>query len=123
MMFPSTWWLRAKALVATALLAVVLPAAAADTAPADALRAKYESLAPTLRNNAFKRALHLESSESSSELKGDVYAVVEHPFAKVEASLKEPEVWCDVLILHLNTKLCRAEGDAAAPALMLYVGR
>ena len=106
-----------------ALLAVLLPASAADTAPADALRAKYESLAPTLRNNAFKRALHLESSESASELKGDVYAVVEHPFAKVETSLKNPEVWCDVLILHLNTKLCRAEGDAAAPALLLYVGR
>ncbi|MDB5849715.1 MAG: hypothetical protein JWP29_3467 [Rhodoferax sp.] len=96
---------------------------AADNAPAEALRAKYESLAPTLRNNVFKRALHLESNESSSDLKGDIYAVVDHPFAKVESSLKDPDVWCDVLILHLNTKLCRAEGEASAPALVLYVGR
>ena len=114
-----------RAMAFLTLLAMLLPivSAAADSAPADALRAKYESLAPTLRNNVFKRALHLESNESSSELKGDIYAVVEHPFAKVQSSLKDPDVWCDVLILHLNTKLCRAEGDAAAPALLLYVGR
>ncbi len=96
---------------------------AADTAPADALRARYESLLPSLHDNIFKRSLHLESTETSSELKGDIYAVVDHPFATVEASLKDPDVWCDVLILHLNTKLCRAEGEAGNPALVLYVGR
>jgi len=102
---------------------IVTSAQAADTAPAAALQSRYDSLAPSLRNNAFKRALHLESSESSSELKGDIYAVVEHPFARLESSLKAPGVWCDVLILHLNTKLCRADGEAANPVLELYVGR
>ncbi|APW37970.1 hypothetical protein RD110_12845 [Rhodoferax koreense] len=114
-------WLVALS-VASAAVAATTAHAADDTA-ANALRAKYDSLAPTLRNNIFKRALHLESTESSSELKGDIYAVVNHPFATVESSLKDPDVWCDVLILHLNTKLCRAEGEAANPALVLYVGR
>lgn len=113
----------ALALALTASFCAVHKVHAADTNSADALRAKYNSLAPALRNNIFKRALHLESTETSSELKGDIYAVVNHPFATVESSLKDPDVWCDVLILHLNTKLCRAEGEAANPALLLYVGR
>jgi len=115
-------WL-AQAACITAMFGAAGLATAADNPREDGLRAKFESLQPSLRSNIFKRALHLESSETSSELKGDIYAVVEHPFATVESSLKDPDVWCDVLILHLNTKLCRAEGEPANPALVLYVGR
>jgi cardiolipin synthase len=34
--------------------------------------------------------------------------VVEHPFSTVQQALVSPEHWCDILILHLNVKRCKA---------------
>ncbi len=72
------------------------------------LRAKYTALDDQLRNNQFQRALYLNSVESSHDLKGEIYAVVNYPFATVNAALNKPENWCDVLILHINIKYCHA---------------
>src|SRR6202051_88168 len=87
-----------------------LLARAADDAAS--LRDKYQSLAQQLKHNQFQRPLYLESAESPSTLKGDIYAVVAYPFATVNGALNDPAQgpanWCDVLILHLNTKYCHA---------------
>ena len=40
------------------------------------LRARYAELGPQLRDNQFKRPIYLNSIESSSQLKGDIYALV-----------------------------------------------
>jgi hypothetical protein len=64
----------------------------------------------------------LESTEASGDLKGDVYAVVDHPFAMVQQALQSADHWCDILILHLNVKRCRASGSGAK-TLNLSVGR
>lgn len=87
------------------------------------LHAKYMELQPELRNNAFQRALHVDSAEGGNTLRGDVYAVLEHPFAKVSEGMREPAQWCEILILPFNTKYCHAsEGDAGA-RLALRIGR
>ncbi|RZK99606.1 MAG: hypothetical protein EOP36_18800 [Rubrivivax sp.] len=78
----------------------------ASGSSAPELRAKFEQLAPLLKNNAFRRPLVIDSSESSGQVRGDVYAVVEHPFGKVQQALRDPARWCDVMILHPNTKQC-----------------
>ena len=98
-------------------------AAAADTA--QALRAKYTALAEPLRNNPFHRPLYLESTESGSDLKGDVYAVVQSPIAVVSDALRQQANWCAVLMLHLNTKGCRsgAGGGGTEPFVSLDVGK
>lgn len=88
--------------------------ATAQTGASDDLRARYAALAPQLASSPFQRPLHLESSESSGSLRGDVYAVVEHPFAAVSASLGKSERWCDILSLHPNVKQCRASGQTLA---------
>ena len=40
----------------------------------------------------------------------------------VQQALQSADHWCDILILHLNVKRCRA-GGAAARSLSLSVGR
>ena len=64
--------------------------------PAASLRAKYAELGKQLRNNQFQRALYLDSVESSHDLKGEIYAVVDYPFAAVNGALNNPAHWCDV---------------------------
>jgi hypothetical protein len=41
------------------------------------LLAKYAELGEQLRNNPFQRAIYLESSQSRTHLKGEIYAVVD----------------------------------------------
>ncbi len=87
------------------------------------LQAKYVELTPQLAHNAFKRPLVLVSDASSSALKGDVYAVVDHPFDQVSANLNGAAHWCDVLILHQNVKYCRAVNGVVGTTLNVSVGK
>src|SRR6478672_4354461 len=75
-------------------------------ADANELRAMHAQLREQLRNNSYNRPLYIESAESGDTLKGDVYAVLDQPFATVSEALKNPNDWCDILILPFNTKYC-----------------
>ena len=101
-------------------LATALPARAQDAA---SLKARYAALQGPLAHNQFQRPLYLESSENSGALKGDVYALVEQPYAVVGPALRGMDHWCDILILHLNVKSCRASTPERGDTLSLSVGR
>jgi hypothetical protein len=113
-----SWRVVRRSGVALALLAGALAAASAQDA--STLKARHAALQDKLATNQFGRPLVLESKESPDDLKGDVYAVVEHPFATVQQALQSSEHWCDILILHLNVKRCRA---STPKTLSLSVGR
>ena len=81
------------------------------------LSAKYTELNKQLLNNQFQRALYLNSTESSHDLKGEIYAVVDYPFTTVNLALNNPMHWCDVLILHVYIKYCHASGNKAGTVL------
>jgi hypothetical protein len=103
----------------TAALALVAGSARADTPTpsergASGLHAVHEQLAAQLAHNAFGRPLVLQSQEGARQVGGDVYAVVDYPFAVVQGAFANARTWCDVLILHLNTKRCHAGGDGLA---------
>ena len=106
----------------SALFAQANPGAHAETG-AEALLEKQASLAEQLASNPFARPLVLESSETTNMVKGNAYAVLDAPFSTVGATLKSPKRWCDVMILHLNTKYCHAASDAGQSALDVYVGK
>ena len=108
--------IRRLALLNALLLAAALvpPAAAQDAA---SLRERHEALQAQLQQNAFKRPLYLESSQAARGLKGDVYARIDAPFARVAATLKEADRWCDIFILHLNVKGCTLSGDRLKVAM------
>jgi 1-acyl-sn-glycerol-3-phosphate acyltransferase len=110
------------ALVLAAGLAAPSPAEAVQALQAGGLRAKYTAVAPQLRGSQFQGPLVLESVETSRSSQGDIYAVLDHPFARVSTALGNAANWCDILILHLNVKYCR--GTAGPPATLdVRVGR
>jgi hypothetical protein len=89
---------------------------------ADSLRHRYELLADDLEHNAFQEPLYLDSNESSGKLTGNIYARIPYPFAVVSDALDDPSNWCDVLILHVNTKYCRASSNDAGAVVTLNIG-
>jgi len=110
-------------------LAGVCPSPFAEESgnPAAHLREKYASLTEQLSHNPFRRQLYLTSTESESTLTGDIYAVLDYPFASVNGTLNDPAQgpanWCDVLILHLNVKYCRASASGNSVHLTVNLGR
>lgn len=112
---------RLPRLLLTPLMACVLsvPAAAQD---GTALKGRYTALTSRLSDNPFQRPLVLDSAEKPDRLSGDIYAVVDHPFADIGA-LASPANWCEVLMLHLNTKHCAVKGEGAAATLDVAAGR
>ena len=116
---PSVRALRSACL---GLAVLVGGSAAALAQDAGGLHARHTALQPKFAANQFGRPLVLESTQASDDLKGDVFAVVEHPFSMVQQALQSPEHWCDILILHLNVKRCQATGSTPK-MLNLRVGR
>nr|WP_256701895.1 hypothetical protein [Burkholderia sp. SRS-W-2-2016] len=94
---------------------------------AASLREKYQSLTQQLAQNQFQRPLYLESVELPSALDGNIYGVLNHPFALVSGALNDPAQgpanWCDVLILHLNIKYCHASTTADGTVLAVNIGK
>ncbi|HMC17460.1 MAG TPA: hypothetical protein VKI18_17625 [Albitalea sp.] len=97
-----------------AVFATLLGLAGPAHADADELKARHAALTEQLAHSPFQRPLVLESTESAGDLKGEVYAVMDHPFATIGGALKQAGTWCDVLILHLNVKQCRVNGSMLA---------
>ncbi len=65
----------------------------------------------------------LYSLETDKGLQGDIYAEVAYPFAVVSAGLKNPDNWCKVMILHINTKYCQATPEPTGTSLRVYLGK
>ncbi len=108
------------------LFLLLLPAVALaqrQLGSAEPLQAKYGAVQSQLSQNVFGRPLVLESSEASGQLSGNIFAVLNHPFSDVSAALSQPTVWCDVLMLHLNTKGCTVHSTGDAKTLALFAGR
>jgi hypothetical protein len=116
---------RARILAAglTCLVAGIAGAGDGDANPAAALRAKYAALQAQPGNNPFQRPLYLESGEATGSVSGNIHALVAHPFATAGAALNGPAAWCDILLLHLNTKYCRVATDARGSVLRVYIGK
>lgn len=113
-------------LAAVALLctgAGYTPADAAGANTPGALRTRYDALQDRLHHNPFQRPLALDSSETADGVAGSIHVLVDHPFATVAAALQNPGHWCDILILHLNTKYCRATTAAAGNVLNVNIGK
>lgn len=97
--------------------------AAANDGNESRLTARYQSLQNQLNSSPFGRPLALDSAETGTTLQGDLYARLDHPYATVKAALTDPAHWCDVLILHLNTKYCRPRIDNSGSILAVSMGK
>lgn len=111
---------RLTFLAAVAAAVLLATGGTAQAQDAQALRAQHESLKGALASSPFQRPLLLQSdSATAAAPNGDVYAVVERPFAAVKSALQRPASWCDVLILQHNIKRCVPKGNT----LQVAIGR
>lgn len=97
--------------------------AVAQTDAAQPLRDRYAALQARLNDGPYRRPLHLESSEHERQWQGDIYALVDYPYAEVARALTNANSWCDALILHLNVKYCRADTAPAGTVVSVAIGR
>ena len=105
------------------LLAFPAQAANAGAGSASGLAAKYAELRGELSASHFQKPIFLTSGESRDSVAGDMYALIDQPFATAAGALSGPGNWCDILILHLNTKYCRASTSAQGSVLSVSVGK
>ena len=94
-----------------------------DAKSAATLRARFSVLQDQLSHNQFQRPLYMDSSETPDSVTGDVYALVNYPFATAATALNVPARWCDILMLHINTKYCRASTDSRSSVLQVNIGK
>jgi len=103
-------------------LALLFGSARALPQSAVSLLERHAQLREELANNQFQRPLVVQSSDQASELKGEIFAQLEQPFAAIAPRLQTMAQWCDVLILHLNVKGCRLSGVDSKATVRLDVG-
>jgi hypothetical protein len=106
-----------------ALLAALSGTGLACAQDSASLRARHTALHEQLAHNQFQRPLVLESNQTDGDLKGDIFSVVDLPYATLNPALQGTDHWCDILMVHLLVKDCRANPAGPAPTLSLAVAR
>jgi hypothetical protein len=86
------------------------------------LQSTYIAMATELAASPFKRPLLMQSQQAQGGLVGDIYAVVAHPMQTVRTELSVAGNWCNIMLLHSNTKYCRALLGDLPPRLAVYIG-
>lgn len=82
--------------------------AQSGSVPPEDLAVRFEQLRRQGAVQLGQKPVFLQSTETPERLEGEVLALIDHPVLRVRAALAQAAVWCDILILHLNVKYCRA---------------
>ncbi len=82
----------------------------------------YREMQPRLAHSAFQRELVLDSHETSDRLSGDIYAAIDASLASLELVNRNPQRWCEILLLLSNTKNCVVENQYETPHLQMRMG-
>ena len=119
----AVWWVVWCILGAFFFFDLTSAAASPSGADSEALRARYVAIKSQLADTPFRRPLVLDSTQATGTLKGDVHAVVDHPFQAVQVAVGESAAWCEILILHINVKQCSVANDAQGDVIAAAIGR
>ena len=102
---------------------LLLGSAWANDPTADALRSRFAMASQQALRIVDDQPVFLQSTEVSGRLQGEVYALLDHRFDDIRQALGHAEHWCDILILHLNVKYCRASPGVSLQTLDAGLGR
>jgi hypothetical protein len=83
----------------------------------------YEKFKNKTGNALLEVPLVVETHEEKSHSRCCVYGLIEEDFIKFKEVLSKTENWCDILLLHPNTKACIVSRKNHQEALTLYSGR
>ncbi|MCK9226510.1 MAG: hypothetical protein M0P30_01780 [Syntrophorhabdaceae bacterium] len=118
--------MRALSIVLFMLFSLLHGAAGRATDEIENLRLKFAVLKPYIENNQFQRPLHLNSVELDYSIRGDIYAVIDYPYADISRLLndteKGPANLCHIMMLHPNTKYCRVVNGKNGKVLSVKIG-
>lgn len=95
--------------------------AALDAGSAEAMRELHRRLGDQLANSPLKRPIVLDSKETDGGLQGDVYGVIDDSIDDVRRALERSSQWCDMLVLHINNRRCRAARTPGGETVTLSV--
>jgi hypothetical protein len=98
---------------------LLLACATAQAQDPASLRARHAALHENLTGSPFGRPLHVESAVDGNRHQGEIYAVLEQPYATLAAALARPAHWCEILTLQVNIKRCAS----ASAGLSAYITR
>jgi hypothetical protein len=90
--------------------------------PAQALACVVALMGSNAGAVALSPQLDIESVESPDSVRGEIRAMVDYPFDIAGEALRQSTQWCEILILHINVKSCRASGEEAATRLHVAIG-
>lgn len=85
---PTDFNLALRCLFRSLLFCVLVTSPLAQAQDAASLKARHAGLRDALSNNAFQRPLFLESKVSTGDLKGDIHARIDQPFAVAGPALQ-----------------------------------
>ena len=92
-----------------------------EAGSAQAMRELQRKYADQLASSPLKRPVVIDSAETDGGLQGDIYAVVDKPIDEVRRALERSSQWCDMLVLHINNRRCRAMRSPEGEKLTLSV--
>lgn len=119
-------WIKALLILAL-ILSGLFPAMGNATDEPENLRQKFFVLKPYLENNQFQRPLYLNSVELDYSIRGDIYAVLDYPFADANKAFNDPGAGpanlCQIMMLHLNTKYCKIVNGKNGKILSTRIGK
>jgi hypothetical protein len=85
---------RLARIAACLLLGALSAQAFCQEDSAQSLASRYQALRPQLDANALGIPLRIESLEQEGRIQGEVYAVLERPFAELQSRITVPQQWC-----------------------------
>lgn len=114
-------WKIIAAILLTCNLLNAQPLSQSDSEKASLLE-QFKEVLPKLSGNDFKLPIALTSFEQGDQFKGEIIGVLEHDFETSRQIFTQPGDWCNILMMHLNTKSCTYE-KGANPIIHLSSGR
>jgi hypothetical protein len=82
----------------------------------------YRSVSEEIESNPHGVPLLVRSEERDNRMHGEILGVIEYPFPGVADLLTQTRSWCDIGLLHLNTKACTF-AHSEETRIMLFTGR
>ena len=117
--------IRPKALISLIsllLLGVTIPVDAKPQYIQNILEV-YAEAKPVLDNPTTDKPFYLHAEIVDRRQTGEAALYFEQPFKQVASSLGKLGNWCEVLLLHLNTKACTHSRRTPNKTLTIYLGR
>jgi hypothetical protein len=94
----------------------------AQEGSAQALAQQYQGLRQQLGSSALGVPVTIHSSEQEEQLHGEVFALLEQPFGRLQQHMVSPSQWCQMILLHLNVSACTRAQTSGQDGITFYSG-